>query len=150
MGDGNWLGIDIYLTKLSYGLFTRQHNCLTTFRTNKPTFLQAHNDHIVTARWLMGLFCKTEFPVLVKYLASAWEVHDDDWFLTSCSYAIIHDWSMTIWHVDNDCRPSWTQLCCFAPFIVVICEVVLSQLNSASGRVSGDWSLLGVWSLLSR
>ncbi len=40
--------------------------------------------------------------VLVKCLASAWEVHDD-WLMTSCSRAISHDWSITTWHVDNDC-----------------------------------------------
>ena len=41
-------------------LFTWQHDCLPTFGENKKTFLQANNNHVVTGRWLIGLFCKTE------------------------------------------------------------------------------------------
>ena len=85
--------------------------------TNKP-FFQANN-HIETTKWLMGLFCKTELRSLAKNLASAWEVLND-WPMTSCSCAISHDQSMATCHVDNDCCISWAQLCCFAPFIMVV------------------------------
>ena len=99
---------------VGYGLFTLQHDCLTTFGPNKQTFVQANNDKIVTAGWLMGLFCKTD-------LASAWEV-PDDWFMTSNSHAINHDWSTTTWHVHNGCRPNWARLCHFTPFIMIAVE----------------------------
>ena len=90
-----------------------------TCGVNTQTFLQANNNHIMTAKWLMGSFCKTTLWALAKCLASAWEVHDS-WYMTSSSCATCHDWSTTTWHADDDCTWSWVRLCCFTPFIMVI------------------------------
>ena len=58
---------------LAYGLFTWQHDCLMTFGANQQIFLQAHNDHMLTARWLVGLFGKIQLGALAKCLPSAWQ-----------------------------------------------------------------------------
>ena len=108
-----------------YGLFMRQHDYLTTFGAHKQTILQANKDYIVNARWLMGLFCKTELWAL----ASAWEIHDG-MFTTSCNPSIIHDWSVTSLHVDIDWKPNWAWLCGFAPFIIVKVKLCC-RVNSA-------------------
>ncbi len=104
----------------TYGLFTWQHDCLRTTEANQQTFLQVHTEHIVADGQLMGLFCKIVVWPLAKYMASAWQVHND-WFMTSCSSATSHEWSTT-WQVDNDFRQSWALLCHFASFIMVVME----------------------------
>ncbi len=58
-------------SKISYDLFTRQHDCLTTFGVKQQTFLQARNDHVMAARWLMGLSHKIDLWSIAKGLASA-------------------------------------------------------------------------------
>ncbi len=84
-----------------------------------------------------GFFRKSELQALAKCLASAWEVHAC-WFTTSCSRAISWDWSMTTWHVDNDCRPSWARLCCFDPINTAVksCCRVNSTVHFTPGELT--------------
>ena len=66
--NGTWSGSEFlqvprlmaHITaRLSHGLWGKQ------------TFLQARNDHVVTARGLMGFFHKIQLRALAKCLASA-------------------------------------------------------------------------------
>ncbi len=69
-------GIHIHLT---IHIMACSHDSTTVSRPLRQTnklFLEANSNHIVTARLLMGLFCKTELQALVKCLASTCEVHD--------------------------------------------------------------------------
>ena len=79
------------------GMITWQHDCLMTFRLNQHIFLKAHNDHILTARQLMGLFCKIEllstWQVLSRNMTSAgWLAYN---FLQSCSQSWLEHDNMT-------------------------------------------------------